>query len=81
MAENTITLVVPFESLITSIKALKLKEKRKLWELLDAELAEYEDEIWEKDTASQLQIQEARAAYKTGDYLTLDEYLANPPQG
>jgi hypothetical protein len=40
-----------------------LKEKRRLWELLDAELAEYEDALWEKDMTSQAEIREARAAY------------------
>lgn len=60
MAENTVTLVIPFESLIASLTTLSLKEKRKLWELLDTELAQYEDEMWEKDITSQVEIREAR---------------------
>jgi hypothetical protein len=74
MAKEMVTLQIPFEALVASLANLSLKEKRRLWELLDAELAEYEDALWEKDMTSQAEIREARAAYETGDYVTLDEY-------
>jgi len=35
-----------------------------------------EEERWEHDPAVLVQIQEARAAYQAGDYITLEEYVA-----
>jgi hypothetical protein len=44
--------------------------------LLESELAHLEEETWEQDPTVRAEIQEARAAYDTGDYLTIDEYIA-----
>jgi hypothetical protein len=33
-------------------------------------------QLWEEDPTTQAEVQEARAAYETGDYVTLDEYLS-----
>jgi len=76
MAQETIKLLIPFESLVDSVAELSLEEKRRLWELLDQQLAQAEEEMWEQDPAVQAEIQEAHTAYQAGDYLTIDEYLA-----
>lgn len=76
MAHESVKLVVPFESLVDSIAELGLRDKIRLLELLDEQLAQAEEEAWEQDRAAQAQIREARAAYHAGDYVTIDEYVA-----
>jgi hypothetical protein len=76
MAHDTVTLLIPFESLIDSVTALSLEDKRRLWELLYEQLAQAEEEMWDQDPTTQAEIQEARAAYRSGDYVTIDEYIA-----
>jgi hypothetical protein len=70
MAENTVKVDIPFQSLLEAISSLGLAEKHKLWELLEAELFP-NDEDSPEDIA---EIQSARADYKAGDYMTFDEY-------
>lgn len=76
MEHETVKLSIPFESLVDSITELSLRDKLRLWELLDAQLAQAEEELWEQDPTFQAEIQEARAAYQAGDYVTIDEYIA-----
>lgn len=76
MAKKKVKLVVPFESLVQSIAELSFEDKRRIWALLEGELAHLEEETWEQDPTVRAEIQEARAAYDTGDYLTIDEYIA-----
>jgi hypothetical protein len=76
MAHETVTLLVPFKSLVDSITTLSLEDKRRLWELLEEEMAQAEEEMWQQDPAFQTEIQEARTAYQSGDYATIDEYIA-----
>jgi hypothetical protein len=75
MAEESVKLLVPFDSLVDSIAELNLKEKLQLWKLLDEQLAQAEEEALEHDPTVQAEIREARAAYESGDYLTIDEYI------
>jgi hypothetical protein len=76
MTQETVKLWIPFEALVDSVRELSLKDKRRLWELLDEQMAQVEEEAWERDQAVQAEIQEARAAYQAGDYVTIDEYMA-----
>jgi hypothetical protein len=76
MAHETVKLLIPFQTLIDSISALSLEDKRHLWELLDEQMAQIEEELWEQDPKAQAEIREARAAYEAGDYVTIDEYVA-----
>jgi len=76
MTQATVKLLIPFESLLASIGELDLADKRRLWELLDEQIAQTEEELWERDPAIQAEIQEARAAYQAGDFVTIDEYVA-----
>ena len=69
-------LLIPFESLVDSISKLSPREKLRLWELLDEQITRAEEELWEQDSTVQAEIREARAAYQSGDYVTIDEYLA-----
>ncbi len=76
MVQETVRLLIPFEALADSVTELSLEDKRWLWELLDEQIAQAGEEIWERDPTVQAEIQEARAAYQRGDYVTIDEYIA-----
>jgi hypothetical protein len=53
-----------------------LRDKLRLWELPDEQTAQAEEEAWEQDPTVEAEIREARAAYQAGDYVTIDEYIA-----
>ena len=76
MTQESVELLIPFESLVKSITKLRMKDKFRLWELLDEQMAHAEENTWEDDTIVQTEIQEARNAYQVGDYVTIDEYIA-----
>jgi len=76
MTQKTVKIEIPFETLLASVEELSLSDKRRLWEMLEAALAEVEEEKWEREPAVQAEIQEARAGYEGGDYVTIDEYVA-----
>jgi hypothetical protein len=78
MAQKTVKLSIPFDALVSSLARLSLTEKRRLWEVLDEQIAQVEEEGWERDPASQQELREARAAYAAGDYVTIEEYVARP---
>lgn len=80
MAQETVRLSIPFESLVNSVADLSLKDKRRLWVVLNEQLALAEEDAWEQDSAFQAEIQEARVAYEAGDYVTIDEYVARRPK-
>ena len=80
MAQDTVKLLIPFESLLESVEDLNVDEKRRLWELLDEQLSQAEEESWQQDPTVQAEIREARAAYEAGDSLTIDEYVARQPK-
>jgi len=44
--------------------------------LLDEQLAQAEEQAWEQDTTVEAEMREARAAYRAGDYMTIDQYVA-----
>ena len=72
MAENTVKVDISFQSLLEAISSLGIAEKHKLWEILEAELfPDHEDYLEDMS-----EIQAARAEYKTGDYTTFDQYMA-----
>jgi len=73
---DTVNLSIPFESLVESIKELSLDEKYRLWELLEEQIAQAEEEMLERDPSVQAEIRAARAEYQSGDYETIDEYIA-----
>jgi hypothetical protein len=49
-------------------------------ELLDEQIGQAEEDLWEQNPTIQAEIQEARAAYEAGDYVTIDEYIAQQQQ-
>ena len=73
---GTVTSSIPFDSLVKSIKELSLDEKYRLWELLEEQIAQAEEEILERDPSVQAEIRAAHAEYQSGDCETIDEYVA-----
>lgn len=76
MPESTIRIRVPLESLLDSIPKLNLKQKLRLWELLEQQIAQADEDTLEQDPEVQAQIRAARADYQAGDYVTIDEYIS-----
>ena len=73
---GTVSLSVPFESLAEAIKDLSLDEKYRLWELLEEQIAQTEEEKLEQNPSIQAEIEVARKEYQAGDYENIDEYVA-----
>lgn len=80
MAQGSVRLVIPFESLLGSIAELNVRDKVRLLEWLDEQLAQAEEEAADRDPAIEAEIREARAAYHAGDYVTIDEYVVRGHQ-
>lgn len=76
MSSLSVQVAIPFDSFVDAVKNLNALEQRRLWEILETQLGQYEEEQFENDPAIRNQIAEARAAYRAGDFQTLDEYQA-----
>ncbi|HGJ66521.1 TPA: hypothetical protein ENS27_14250 [bacterium] len=74
--QEVVELSIPFESLIECIEKLNTQEKIRLWEILDKQISQIEDDLLEQDPIIKTEIQEARNAYQVGDYITIDEYVS-----
>ena len=72
MTQETVKLQIPLESLLNAISSLGLEEKRKLWQLLEEEIAEAKEDLLDEDPTVQAEIQEAQE-----ECLTLEQYLVN----
>jgi hypothetical protein len=75
MENSSVTISVPFEALARSISQLDLTDKFKVLRLLDEQIAQAEEEMYEKDPIIQREIRDAREAYKAGNYEGIDQYL------
>ena len=67
---GTVILSIPLNR---SVKDLSLDEKYHLWELLEEQIAQIEEE--ERDPSVQAEIDAARREYQAGNYETLDKYI------
>ncbi|MDB9517977.1 hypothetical protein PN466_13565 [Roseofilum reptotaenium CS-1145] len=74
MTEQSIQLNIPFDSLVNAITALEIEEKVKLFNLLETEISQLEEDQLEDDPTVLQEIEGARMAYRTGDYQTLGQY-------
>jgi hypothetical protein len=77
MTERTIQLNIPFDSLVNAITALDIEEKVKLLNLLETEISQLEEDELEDDPTVLQEIEEARIAYRTGEYQTLGQFIAS----
>ncbi|MHC5718506.1 MAG: hypothetical protein ACYTX0_42130 [Nostoc sp.] len=72
-----VKLQLSLETLAEAISSLDLTEKRQLQELIEQQIFEAEEALYEDDAETQAEIQAVRVEYKDGESVTIDEYLAN----
>ena len=72
---SSINLSIPFEALVKAIKSLDLEQKQQLLEILEEQIFESEEK-WENSPEIIAEVEEAKKAYQSGDYLTLEEFIA-----
>lgn len=77
---DTIKLQIPLKSLVDAITSLGLEEKRQLLDLLEEQVTEAEEDLLEQDPTVLAEVEEARRAYRSGEYQTIQEYIANRPE-
>jgi len=65
------------EALAEAISSLDLKEKRLLQELIEQQIFEAEEALYEDDAQTQAEIEAVRAEYKNGEFITLDMLKEN----
>jgi hypothetical protein len=72
-----VKLQLSLESLASAISSLDLEEKRQLQELIEQQIFEAEEALYEDDIETQVEIQAIRTEYAREESMTMDEYLAN----
>lgn len=65
------------EVLAQAISSLNLEEKRHLQDLIEQQIFEAEEALYEDDAETQAEMQAVRAEYASGDYITINEYVKN----
>ncbi|MBW4673624.1 MAG: hypothetical protein KME52_06280 [Desmonostoc geniculatum HA4340-LM1] len=70
-----VKLQLSLETLAEAISSLDLTEKRQLQELIEQQIFEAEEALYEDDAETLAEIQAVRAEYKDGESITIDEYL------
>jgi len=74
---TTVQFNIPFDAVVDAIKTLDAQQQRELFDLLNDLLFEQEEDAIEHDPAAMAEIEEARQAYRDGDYQTIQEYAAS----
>ncbi|BAY65267.1 hypothetical protein NIES22_53700 [Calothrix brevissima NIES-22] len=72
-----VKLQLSLEDLAAAISSLNLEEKRHLQDLIEQQIFEAEEALYEDDAETQAEIQAVRAEYASGDYITINEYVNN----
>ena len=72
-----VKLQLSLETLAKAISSLDLTEKRQLQELIEQQIFEAEEALYEDDAETLAEIEEVCAEYSDGESMTLNEYLAN----
>ena len=72
-----VKLQLSLETLAEAISSLDLTEKRQLQELIEQQIFEAEEALYEDDAETLVEIQAVHAEYKNGESVTIEEYLAN----
>ena len=72
-----VKLQLSLEALASAISSLDLEEKRQLQELIEQQIFEAEEALYEDDIETQVEIQAIRTEYAREESMTMDEYLAN----
>ncbi|MHC5937297.1 hypothetical protein [Nostoc sp.] len=72
-----VKLQLSLETLAEAISSLDLTEKRQLQELIEQQIFEAEEALYEDDAETLAEIQAVRTEYSDGESVTIDEFLAN----
>ncbi len=72
-----VKLQLSLETLAEAISSLDLTEKRQLQELIEQQIFEAEEALYEDDADTLAEIEAVRTEYKDGESVTIEEYLAN----
>ncbi|MDF5739187.1 MULTISPECIES: hypothetical protein [unclassified Nostoc] len=72
-----VKLQLSLKTLAEAISSLDLTEKRQLQKLIEQQIFEAEEALYEDDPETQAEIQAVRAEYSGGESVTIDKYLAN----
>ena len=67
---------ISFDELVQAVAKLSLEVKNRLLESLEEQNANEEEQLWDQDPKLRAEIEQARADYEAGDYLSIDEYFA-----
>lgn len=72
-----VKLQLSLETLVQAISSLDLEEKYQLQEVIEQQIFEAEEAVYEDNLETQTEIQSVRIEYAAGESITIDEYLAN----
>jgi hypothetical protein len=73
----TVKLQLSLEAFAEAISSLDLEEKRQLQEIIEQQIFEAEEALYEDDVETQAEIQSVRNEYALGASMTVDEYITN----
>jgi hypothetical protein len=71
-----VKLQLSLQDFAEAIASLDLEEKRQLQEMIEQQIFEAEEALYEDDPETAAEIEAVRAEYAAGEFLTMDEYLA-----
>ena len=71
-----VKLQLSLETLAEAISSLDLEEKCQLQEIIEQQIFEAEEALYEDDAQTQEEIQSVRDEYALGESMTKDEYFA-----
>ncbi len=72
-----VKLQLSLETLAEAISSLDLEEKCQLQEIIEQQIFEAEEAVYEDNLETQKEIQAVRAEYTAGESMTMDKYVAN----
>jgi hypothetical protein len=72
-----VKLQLSLETLIEAITSLDLKEKCRLREVIEQQIFEAQEELYQDDQQTITELQSVRAEYETGDYCRCAEVISN----
>ncbi|MGF1600962.1 MAG: hypothetical protein ACFCU8_02900 [Thermosynechococcaceae cyanobacterium] len=75
-----VSVEVTLESLVEAITSLSLGQQRQLLDILEDQVFESEEVDMENNPDVVAEVTAARHAYETGDYQTIEEYIASRSQ-
>ena len=65
------------KALAEAISSLDIEEKMQLQEIIEQQIFEAEEALYEDDVETQKEIEAVRAEYAVGESITIDEYINN----